>query len=279
MALTVLVVYLFPNGRFVPGWSRWTALFTVGVMALAPRLAGTWRRMLISPDQTPPDQWPAVIGFGGFAFITATIAQIIRYRRYATLIERQQARWMVFALSLVFSSALLAVVATALQGPASLVVGLLVTATAIASFLIPGAAVIAIRRYRLYDLDRVISRAVSFSIVIGLVGMLYIGGVIAVQALIPTAGDIAVAGSTLAAAAVFTPLRRLVQRGVERRFNRARFNAEKELAVFSDRVSNEVALEALANELFEVVSHTLQPAATGIWIRGIGGGGQFSIPD
>jgi hypothetical protein len=185
---------------------------------------------------------------------------------------------MVFALCLVISSALLAILAMALLGPESVVVGLLVTVTAIASLLIPLAAAIAIRRYRLYDLDRVISRAVSFSIVIGLVGMLYMGGVIAVQALIPPAGDLAVASSTLAAAAVFAPLRKRVQRGVERRFNRARFNAETELAAFSDRVSDEVGLEALANDLFEVVSHTLQPATTGIWIREIDTSGQFSTP-
>ena len=110
---------------------------------------------------------------------------------------------------------------------------------------------------------------------IGLVGMLYIGGVIALQALIPAAGDLAVAGSTLAAAAVFAPLRRRVHRGVERRFNRARFNAEAELAAYSERVTNEVGLEALANDLVEVVSHTLQPAATGVWIRGIR---EVSIP-
>jgi hypothetical protein len=74
MTLVVLIVFLFPNGRFVPRWSRWVALATIGTLAFAPPVAGTWRRMLIAPDQTPSDQWPTVIVFAAFAFTIATIA-------------------------------------------------------------------------------------------------------------------------------------------------------------------------------------------------------------
>jgi hypothetical protein len=267
LALALLVAYLFPSGQFEPGWSRWPAMWSIGTMFLFPWMAGAIRRAIIAPYQVPTDRLVPAIAVGGVGFLFLALAQITRYRMYSNAVERQQARWMLVAIGMFLLSAMFSGVAILVAGPRSEVTGMLVTVTAVSGYLVPSAALIAIRHYHLFDLDRVVSRAVTFSIVIGLVGLMYVGGVFAVQALLPTAGDLAVAASTLAAAAAFAPLRRAVNERVERRFNRARFDAEAEIAEFSDRVANEVSLDALSRDLAEVVSHTVQPCCSTLWIR------------
>ena len=268
LALVLLGTYLFPNGKFEPGWSRWTALWSIGTLFAFPWIAGAIRRAIIAPYQVPGDQLAPAIVVGAAAFILLAIAQVVRYRMYANTVEQQQARWMLVAIGLFIFSAMGAGIAILVAGRRNVAVGILVTLTAVAGYLVPAAALVAVRRYRLFELERVVSRAVSFSIVVGLVGLVYVGGVFAVHSFLPAAGDLAVAASTLAAAAAFAPLRRAVNERVERRFNRARFNSEVEMTAFSDRVANEVSLEALSRDLFDVVSHTVQPCYSELWIRG-----------
>jgi hypothetical protein len=126
---------------------------------------------------------------------------------------------------------------------------------------------IAILRYRLYDIDRLVSRTVSYAVLIAVLAGLYMGGVIGIQTLFPSSEDLAVAATTLAAAAIFNPLRHRVQDLVDRRFNRSRFDTEFVLEAFAVRISEVTRAESLVSDLTRTLEDTLSPASIGIWIR------------
>jgi hypothetical protein len=128
---------------------------------------------------------------------------------------------------------------------------------------------VAILRYRLYDIDRIISRTLAYAIVTGLLVGVYAGLVLlATQALpVSLSTPVAVAGATLVAAALFSPVRRRVQRLVDRRFNRARYNADKTAALFAARLQDAVDLDAVQDELAGVVHQALEPAHVSLWIN------------
>jgi hypothetical protein len=132
---------------------------------------------------------------------------------------------------------------------------------------IPAGIAVAVLRYRLYEIDRLISRSVTYAIVIGLLAGVYAAVVCLVQGLLGTECQLAVASSTLVVAAAFNPLRRRVQAVVERRFNRARFDAEREVAAFGDRLQGAVDLSSVTSDLGYVIANTVRLASTAIWIR------------
>ena len=125
---------------------------------------------------------------------------------------------------------------------------------------------IAILRYRLYDIDRIISRTLAYAIVTGLLVGVYAGLVLLATRVLSFHTPVAVAASTLAAAALFNPLRRRVQRAVDRRFNRARYNAGKTVAAFAARLQDAVDLDAVQDDLAGVVHQALEPAHVSVWI-------------
>ncbi len=129
---------------------------------------------------------------------------------------------------------------------------------------------VAILKYRLYDIDRIISRTLAYAIVTGLLVGVYAGLVLLATQALPVAlsTPVAVAASTLAAAALFNPLRRRVQRAVDRRFNRARYDADKTVAAFAARLQDAVDLDAVQDDLAGVVHRALQPAHVSVWISG-----------
>jgi hypothetical protein len=133
--------------------------------------------------------------------------------------------------------------------------------------ILPAAAGLAVLRYRLYEIDRIISRTVTYSIVAGLLAALYTATVYAMTRLVPVTGDLAVAGSTLAIAALFNPLRRRVQRVVDRRFNRSRYDAVLMIESFALRLRSGVELGEVLADLQQVLVHTVEPASTKIWLR------------
>ena len=135
----------------------------------------------------------------------------------------------------------------------------------------PVAITLAVLRYRLYEIDRVISRTLSYGLVTAVLVGVYLMAVFALGSLPPLDGELAVAGATLLAAALFNPLRRRVQNLVDRRFNRSRFDAERTLEALSRRLSNEVDLSALGIELEQVARQTMQPSNVSVWVRGAGG--------
>jgi hypothetical protein len=126
---------------------------------------------------------------------------------------------------------------------------------------------VAILKYRLYEIDRLISRTLSYAIVTGLVVGVYVGVVTLVTKGLGFSSPIAVAASTLAAVALFNPLRVRIQRVVDRRFNRARYDADAIVAAFTTRLRDAVDLEAVRSELLEVVNRAVEPAHASVWIR------------
>ncbi len=150
----------------------------------------------------------------------------------------------------------------------------IVTSSAIWQVLILGFAAlpvsigVGILKYRLYDIDRIISRTLAYAVVTGLLVGVYAGLVLLATRVLPLRTPVAVAGATLAAAALFSPLRRRVQRMVDRRFNRARYDADRTLAAFAARLTGAVDLDQVHGDLLDVVDRVLAPAHASVWIRG-----------
>jgi hypothetical protein len=125
----------------------------------------------------------------------------------------------------------------------------------------------AILKYRLYDIDRVVSRTLAYAIVTGLLVGVYAGLVLLATQVLRFHSSVAVAAATLAAAALFSPVRRQVQRAVDRRFNRARYDADQAVAAFAARLKDAVDTDSTRRELVEVVHRSLEPAHVSVWIR------------
>ena len=141
--------------------------------------------------------------------------------------------------------------------------------------LLPIAVGIAILRYRLYDIDRIISRTVSYGAVTGILAVVFVGTILGLQTILVSffsGNSVAVAASTLVVAAIFQPLRRRVQSVVDRRFNRSRYDAERTAAAFSTHLQDEVDLANLNAEVRQVVAATVAPVTVGLWIRHGGAG-------
>jgi hypothetical protein len=187
---------------------------------------------------------------------------VARYRR-ARGVERLQLRWL--ALAAVLASALLVAAVLVAFLLAEDVVVLAAVSTAVA--LLPLATGAAVLRYRLYDIDRIVSRTVAYGLVTVLLGLGYAAVVLGLGRLLPEGSSLAVAGATLAVAAVFQPLRRRVQRAVDRRFNRRRYDAARTIQAFSARLRDELDLGALEAELLAVVEEAMQPARASLWLR------------
>jgi hypothetical protein len=143
----------------------------------------------------------------------------------------------------------------------------LLTAAA-GGYVLPVATGFAVLRYRLYEIDRIISRTVTYAVVAGLLAGLYAGIVFGPTRLLPATGDLAVAGSTLAVAGLFNPLRHRVQQLVDRRFNRSRYDAELLIDSFTTRLRSAVQLGDVLADVRGVLGRTVQPTSTMIWVRG-----------
>jgi hypothetical protein len=132
---------------------------------------------------------------------------------------------------------------------------------------VPVSVAVAVLRYRLWDLDRLVSRTVTYALVTALLAVPFLLVVPATTKLVEGSGSLAVAAATLAAAALFQPLRRRVQALVDRRFNRRRYDATRTVEGFAARLRGQVDLDALHGELLAVVDHTMQPTRTSLWLR------------
>jgi hypothetical protein len=142
--------------------------------------------------------------------------------------------------------------------------------------LLPLATGAAILRYRLYDLDRIISRTLAWALLTVLLGLGYAAVVLGLGRLLPQSSSLAVAAATLAVAALFQPLRRRVQAVVDRRFNRRRSDAARTVDAFAARLRDQVDLDALTGELLVVVDQTMQPTTASLWLRRPAAGEQTS---
>ena len=199
--------------------------------------------------------------------VLGALSLIWRYRK-ASGVERGQLKWVAFALVAALLGLVFMLVSELLGFEGDLV-GLVPWLVAGLGF--PIAVAIAILRYRLYDIDRLISRTVSYAIVAAVLVAVYAGFAVALGAVVGQENPLAVAGATLAAAALFTPVRRKVQGFVERRFDRSRYDAGRVVDEFASRLRSEVDLDGLTDDLTRVVGRTLRPATVRLWLRGEGG--------
>jgi hypothetical protein len=196
----------------------------------------------------------------------APIASLfLRFRR-ASVTERQQIKWVLYAVAVLTVAIIVVSIWPALDGTR---IG---TVLFLAGFLaIPVAIGIAILRYRLYDIDLLINRTLVYAALTGILALGYLGGVVALQALFRyltgQGSQLAIVASTLAIAALFSPLRRRIQSFIDRRFYRRKYDARKTLEAFSARVRDETALDALCDDLTSVVRETLQPAHVSLWLH------------
>jgi len=195
------------------------------------------------------------------ALFAAAGSLLVRWRR-ARGVERQQLKWLAYA------AAILVVVTLLTDFLPHGLYGVVSTAT---TLLFPLATGIAVVRYRLYDIDRLINRTLVYGVLTALLGAIYAGTVLILGQLFGGVGgkppSWAVAGATLAVAALFQPARRRIQRAVDRRFNRRKYNAAKTVEAFSLRLRDEVDLEALSAELLAVADQTMQPTTASLWLR------------
>ena len=285
LILLLAITVVFPSGRIPSGrWGQVARLAIAAVVVLsvvilfAPTISvnveGVQSGGAIANPLAVAPAWPAWIlvsqGGGPIALVLTAagiIAMFVRLRR-ARGVERAQLRWLVWSLGFIVLGFVVGLV-----GASTLENGLngLVWVPAIIAFSLPPVAIaIAVLRYRLYEIDRLISRTISWAAVTVILGACFVLVILAAQALIaPVAGsnELAVAGSTLLVAALFQPIRRRVQRLVDRRFNRARYDAEATISAFAGRLRDEVDLEQLRVEILATVTRTVEPSSISLWLR------------
>jgi hypothetical protein len=185
------------------------------------------------------------------------IGTLVASWRRASGERRQQLKWLMSG-GVVFGAAV---------GPSLAFTSVLWELGAVAFAALPASIGVGILKYRLYDIDRIISRTLAYAIITGLLLGVYAGLVLLATEVLGFASTWAVAASTLAAAALFTPVRRRVQRIVDRRFNRARYDADTLVAAFSDRLKDAVDLTAVRADLASVTHQALEPAHIAVWLR------------
>jgi hypothetical protein len=199
--------------------------------------------------------------------LASAAAPLVRLRR-ATGDERLQLKWLAYGAGVVASAGL---VASLIVNDHPLVgesLGVLVVLGAGVGF--PVAIGIAILKHRLYDIDRLISRTLAYGTLTAVLGLGYIAGVLLLRQLtggVTGSSSLAVAGSTLAMAALFQPARRWIQQAVDRRFNRRRYHAAKTIEAFSARLREQIDLDTLSTELLAVVDQTTEPTLISLWLR------------
>ncbi len=271
LALLVLVFLLFPSGQFVPRWTRWA--FVVFLIGLVP----TAFVAPFMPIDTPVYQLTFVVVIGELA--TIAIVQIYHYRRVSSPLQRQQTKWVVFGLALsiaVFiSENVPSLFFPALAEPSSPSGALYTLAyNVVGAFnllLYPLSFGFAMLRYRLWEIDSIINRTLVYGLLTVTLTGVYVGLVIGLQALlrglISQDNGVAIVLSTLAIAALFQPLRQGIQRSIDRRFYRRKYDAAKIMAAFSASLRNEVDLDQLREQLLAVVQETMQPAHVSLWLR------------
>src|SRR5512132_2012093 len=195
------------------------------------------------------------------AVVVGAGSLVVRFRR-ARGVERQQLRWVAWAATLALLGAVVA-----LGGLAVGATAVVTWAISISLAVLPLAIGAAILRYRLYDLDRIISRTLGYGLLTVLLGGGYAAVVLGLGQLLGRDSSLVVAGATLAVAGVFQPARRRIQQAVDRRFNRSRHDAAQTIPAFSDRLRQQIDLDTLTAELLGVVEQTMQPASASLWLR------------
>jgi hypothetical protein len=264
--LLFLTPLLFPDGR--PPSRRWWPVVWVAIIAgLVQMVCAALSDVDFSgnfPKLRDPVTVVAPLGtaynlaqdLSSLVLLASVVGLIARFRRSGQE-QRLQLKWFMYASAI---------------SPVAILAGAVFANNVLIPFditfpLIPAAVGIAILKYRLYDIDRVISRTLAYAIVTGLLVGVYAGLVLLATQVFRFHTPVAVAASTLAAAALFNPLRRRVQRAVDQRFNRVRYNADQMVAAFAARLKDAVDLDAVRADLAVVVTRAVEPAHVSVWIN------------
>lgn len=265
---------VFPDGRLLSARWRWIVVLCLAALGSATISQLVGPNPVGSPQIPNPFQVPALAGVANLldaftkwavivAFAAAALAIVLRYRRDDD-VERHQLKWLIAA-SIVGAIAF----PTAIFVPWQIVSDVAMVIGFLALLALPLAIGVAVLRYRLYEIDRIISRSIAWALISGLLIASFTILVVGLQAVLVNViqGDVlAVAASTLVAFALFQPVRRTVQRTVDRRFDRARYDAHRTADSFADRLRNEVDLDTLAHELESTVEGVVRPRATSLWL-------------
>jgi hypothetical protein len=281
IALFGLTVLLFPDGRLPsPRW-RWmlwaylaVAVAWVGgvVIISAGAILGhnvhvdSGGNLLILDHPTGSAAWWGVVQgvffpVLGVFWLASVVGQALSYRRSSGE-RRLQLKWLVGGSAVAVVGGALGV---PLSGSPSKILHIVGSLGIVAVLALPVSMGVAILKYRLYDIDRLISRTLAYAIVTGLLVGVY-AAVVALAGAASFSSPVEVAAATLAAAALFNPLRRRVQKVVDRRFNRARYDADHTVAAFAARLQDTVDLDSVRDDLASVVHQTLEPAHVSVWI-------------
>jgi hypothetical protein len=276
--IVAVLLLLFPDGHLPsPRW-RWLIAFDAALVVLvvagAPFRPGPFayypslQNPLGDPSSPLLAEWSLAYALEIAVVGLAALSLVGRWRRGGP-VERAQIKWVAVA-GAILAAAMVTYGFLAGPGEYSQTGDVLVL---IGFATIPIAIVVAITRYHLYDIDRLISRSVSWAVITAVLVAVFVGGVIALQTVLTgfTQGQtLAVAGSTLVAFALFQPVRRRVQRAVDRRFDRSRFDGERMASAFADRLRAEVAIEAVSADLQVTIAAAIRPASQALWLRRAG---------
>jgi hypothetical protein len=282
LVLLVAMIQLFPDGRLPSRASRWAmrvfwAVYAVLLAAMAAVTASALAAHPVSVDVNGglsavdnSTGWFEVLKRPVFLLILAMalgfiLRQILSWRRSSGE-RRQQLKWLASGAAVTIVSVVVGV-ALSSTGPTPAWREWVDNIAWFGLAALPVSMGVAIMRYRLYEIDRIISRTLAYTVVTGLLIAAYAGLVLLSTDVLGLSSSVAVAASTLAAAAAFSPMRRRVQRVVDRRFNRARYDADMTVAVFAARLKDEVDLDSVQADLASVVNRTLEPAHLSVWLR------------
>ncbi len=274
LVLIGFVLLLTPTGSLPsPSWRWWARAMVAALVAVLVAVA--LAPGLVNPRYQAANGPFDFRGLGGallaanqvglavttLAAVVGAASLVVRFR-HARAVERQQLRWVALAAAPLALMVPIVVAGLAMGSP-----GLLDELLAVCVAPMPLAIAAAILRYRLYDLDRIISRTLAYGLLTLLLGGGYAGVVLGLGQLLGRDSPLVAAGATLAVAALFQPARRRIQRAVDRRFNRRRHDAAQTIQTFSARLRQQIDLESLTGELLAVVEATMQPTNASLWLR------------
>jgi hypothetical protein len=270
LASLFVFFFIFPDGRFVPRWSRWVVLLFLATPVLYVLFPHS---ILVEPPMAAN-----LLIFLGL-WICCALAQVYRYRWVSGPVERQQTKWVVFGVTVCVAlliGFLLPVVffpVLTRPGVMSLVLDLtgLTIGGSLGLLLIPLSMGAAILRYRLYDIDVIINRALVYATLTLTLAAVYFGSVALLQYLLRSLtgqdAQLTIVASTLGIAALFQPLRRRIQSTIDRRFYRRKYDAARTLEAFSAKLRHDRDLGQLNAELLSVGRDTMQPSHVSLWLR------------
>lgn len=264
----VVLWFVFPDGRFIPRSAVVPSAGIIVLLAATPRLSELIAMFPDALSETAGGRWTVALGLYFFLGSVGVGAQVYRYRRRSTALSRQQTKWMMVPAALFTAHISLLVFLPELvgdPGPAWQAWSQLTVAPI--ALALPVAVAAAITRYRLYDIDRIVSRTVSYSLISAVLAMTFAGVVFVRGRLLPDQSDLAVVASTLGVAALFNPVRQRIQGAVDRRFNRSRYDTKRVVEAFGIRLRSEVRIEDLTGELTTVAATTMQPSTASLWLR------------